>query len=163
MNGEEAGFWLFSLALYGQGDVQDACLRLQNEHGADVNLLLWCCWMAWDHGLIVEPPQIEAANARVKDWRENILKPLRTVRAAAKGEPESYEALKNAELIAERHAQALISADNNSHEEQAKETAGLRLSYAHQAMRNYLIQVLGLEDGAVSPSITVLLNGLRAL
>lgn len=163
MNGEETGFWLFSLALYGQEGVQEACLHLQDVHGADVNLLLWCCWLAWDYGHIAESPEIEAADARVKDWRDNIISPLRAVRAAAKEEVESYEALKNAELIAERHAQSLISANGDVYEAQSEVATGLRLSYAHQAMRNYLIQVLGLEDGEVSPSISALLNGLRTL
>ena len=37
-------FWDFSLAVWGREAVEPACLDLQERHGLDVNLLLFCGW-----------------------------------------------------------------------------------------------------------------------
>lgn len=163
MTDEAPGFWLFSLALYSQPDVEQSCLELQNRFNADVNLLLWCGWLAWDHGLIVTLEEIDGADSRVKDWRDSVLKPLRQARLAARGVDESYQALKEAELEAERHAQSLINQGCVIDEGVGEAALGMRLSQAHQAMRNYLVGWLGVEEGEASPHITQLLNGLKAL
>ena len=39
-------FWRFSLRFYRQPEVADACIRLQEEAGIDVNLLLFLLWHA---------------------------------------------------------------------------------------------------------------------
>ena len=39
-------FWEFSLAFYAPEPVGAACLSLQDRRGADVNILLLCCWLA---------------------------------------------------------------------------------------------------------------------
>ena len=36
--------WNYSLEIYRRPGVQDACLKLQDDMGADVNLLMYCCW-----------------------------------------------------------------------------------------------------------------------
>ena len=38
-------FWRFSLAVYGQDDVAQECLQLQQVGGIDINLLLFCAWL----------------------------------------------------------------------------------------------------------------------
>ena len=40
--------WEFSLSVYGKSGVPDACLTLQNSHCLDVNLVLFCLWLATD-------------------------------------------------------------------------------------------------------------------
>jgi uncharacterized protein (TIGR02444 family) len=45
-----AGFWDFSVRTYRTEGVPDACLSLQNDYGADVNMLLYCCWVGAVHG-----------------------------------------------------------------------------------------------------------------
>ena len=62
MTEEAPCFWLFSLALYGQSGVEPSCLELQNNFSADVNILLWCGWLAWDHGHIVTLDEIDGAD-----------------------------------------------------------------------------------------------------
>ncbi len=42
----EKPFWTFSLEFYGLPDVAPACLRCQDEAGADVNLILFVLWRA---------------------------------------------------------------------------------------------------------------------
>lgn len=162
MTEEAPGFWLFSLALYGSKGVEDSCLALQNQFDADVNLLLWCCWLAWDHGHIANHGDLGAADKRVATWRDEVLKPLRQARMAARGVDDSYQALKEAELEAERHAQALIH-EGFAVQSETSDAIGMRLSQAHQAMRNYLVGWLGVEEGEASPHIAQILNGLKAL
>ena len=38
-------FWSFSLAVYSDTAVQAECLDLQDRHGIDVNLLLFCAYV----------------------------------------------------------------------------------------------------------------------
>lgn len=162
MTGETPGFWLFSLAIYGRAGVEDSCLVLQNQFDADVNILLWCCWLAWDHGHIADQDDLNAADKRVENWRNEVLKPLRQARMASQGVEDSYQALKEAELEAERHAQALIH-EGLDVQGEVSDAIGMRLSHVHQAMRNYLVGWLGVEEGEASPHIAQILNGLKAL
>jgi uncharacterized protein (TIGR02444 family) len=38
---DDSGFWRFSLSFYGDEQVAEACLLLQDEAAADVNVLLY--------------------------------------------------------------------------------------------------------------------------
>lgn len=76
-------FWDFSLAAYGREGVADACIALQEAHGADVNILLFCAW-AGCNGVRLDRPQIEAACGAVREWHEEIVRPLRSVRRRLK-------------------------------------------------------------------------------
>ncbi len=76
-------FWDFSLATYGRDGVADACIALQEAHGADVNILLFCAW-AGCNGIRLDRAQIEAACETVRGWHEDIVRPLRSVRRRLK-------------------------------------------------------------------------------
>ena len=76
-------FWDFSLATYGREGVADACIALQEAHGADVNILLFCAW-AGRNGVRLDRAQIEAACETVRGWHEDIVRPLRSVRRRLK-------------------------------------------------------------------------------
>ena len=75
--------WDFSLATYGRDGVADACIALQEAHGADVNILLFCAW-AGRNGVRLDRAQIEAACETVRGWHEDIVRPLRSVRRRLK-------------------------------------------------------------------------------
>src|SRR5260221_9331531 len=77
-------FWAFSLDLYAHPDVAAACLRLQDEQGLDVNLLLLCCWLARSGRGRLGEGDLAAAEARAAPWRRDIIGPLRAVRRALK-------------------------------------------------------------------------------
>src|SRR5258708_35868944 len=107
-------FWAFSLALYARPGIADACLRLQDPHGLDVNLLLLCCWLA-RRGCRLSAADLAAAEARAAPLRARVLEPLRAARRALKTMPGSgaaalYAQLKQVELAAEREEQRLIIA-----------------------------------------------------
>jgi len=72
-------FWDFSVRTYREPGVADACLALQDEYGADVNLLLYCCWAGW-HKAALGQDVFEQALGFSQSWAENVVRPLRGVR-----------------------------------------------------------------------------------
>lgn len=79
----EGVFWAFSLAVYDRPGVAPACLALQDRHGLDVNLLLFCCW-ASAQGIGLDRHSLGAAEAAVASWRNQIVRPLRSLRQRLK-------------------------------------------------------------------------------
>lgn len=82
-------FWNFSVDLYAQPRVADACLDLQNTYGLDVNLLLFCHW----HGVnLGEFPQttVTLACEFSRTWRKEVVQPLRNVRQWMKLEEQPF-------------------------------------------------------------------------
>jgi uncharacterized protein (TIGR02444 family) len=99
---DAAAFWTWSLAIWPR--VEALALKLQEEHGADANLLLFCAWVGR-----LAPEELDRAEAAVSLWRDSAVLPLRRARRAAKGSP-LYAALKEVELAAEKFAQEQIVA-----------------------------------------------------
>ena len=103
--------WEYALALYGHPRVAEACLRLQDDFGADVCEILWECWLAYhDLGVGREAP---TALAPIRRWQQETTRPLRDLRRRLKPvatAPETStttlvelrETLKRAELMSER-------------------------------------------------------------
>ena len=60
MQNDDGRFWAFSLDVYGRPGVAPACLALQDRHGLDVNLLLFCCWAA-SQGVTLDQRTLAAA------------------------------------------------------------------------------------------------------
>lgn len=114
----ENPFWKFSLAVYGRAGVLQACLGLQASHGADVNLLLYVCWLS-SRGIVLSREDIAMAAAAVEDWHQDVVVALRRVRTGLKegyegldreiGEPYR-EKVKRMELEAEQLEQAMLFA-----------------------------------------------------
>ncbi|MDE2613288.1 MAG: TIGR02444 family protein [Burkholderiales bacterium] len=76
-------FWRFSLRVYRAGGVESACLALQDGCGADVNLLLFCGWLA-GRGWSLDRRRLRQAMARVGAWQSEVVVPLRAARRAHK-------------------------------------------------------------------------------
>lgn len=109
-------FWKFSLAVYGTPGVPDACLRLQDQSGADVNVVLYLLWLAVQ-GRELSEAQVRQAADSVDSWRAGVVVPLRTARRALKEPPallvsEAAATLRNKvkalELEAERLQQEAL-------------------------------------------------------
>jgi uncharacterized protein (TIGR02444 family) len=109
-------FWRFSLNLYRQAGVSDACIALQDDCGIDVNLLLFLLWLA-SEGRQVSPDEVKTFDDRVRSWRELTIIPIRDTRRKLKGaatlvEPGKQEAFRNKvktiELEAEQLQQAAL-------------------------------------------------------
>ena len=106
----DSPFWQFSLAFYARPGVADACLALQDETGADVNVMFYVLFLA---GQLRQIDRVDAAHidASIKAWREITVVPLRTLRRRLKTgiEPIAIadtealrSAIKRIELDAER-------------------------------------------------------------
>ncbi len=77
--------WTFSLAVYDQPGVAAACLGLQDRHGLDVNILLYCCW-AGVRGQPLTGPKLKRLEAAIAGWSTEVVHPLRAVRRRLKSE-----------------------------------------------------------------------------
>ena len=72
-------FWDFSIRTYRTEGVPDACLSLQNEHGIDVNMFLYCCWIAVRRGEFGDDLWNDAIEFST-EWANKLVKPLRFAR-----------------------------------------------------------------------------------
>lgn len=73
-------FWQFSLRTYWKPGVEQACLSLQDRDGADVNILLLCCWAAASGRGALGTRTLRAAMSSAKRWQTEVIEPLRAVR-----------------------------------------------------------------------------------
>lgn len=107
-----SNLWDFSLTHYARAGVADACLCLQDTHGVNVNLLLWCAWLE-AHGLRLDAARLSCAQQRIHAWDENYVAPLRQMRRRMKAEfsladeniEQVRQQIKQAELLAEKQVQ----------------------------------------------------------
>jgi uncharacterized protein (TIGR02444 family) len=107
----EADSWAFALRIYARPLVADACLRLQNEAGVDVMMLLFTAFAAVRHHVFLTTSEIRDLDEACRPWREQIVQPLRAIRGRLKSGPlpapgsetEPFRStIKAAELAAER-------------------------------------------------------------
>jgi len=79
-------FWKWMLSVYPRPGVSPALIALQDEAGLNVNVLLFCCWLACrSQRLTAEGAhEIERLNA---EWANAIVAPLRAVRRLLKTSP----------------------------------------------------------------------------
>ena len=111
-------FWSFSLAVYRGASVQAECLDLQDRHGVNVNLLLFCAYVGAAHGAVLPDAELRAARALVSAWHDEVVGRLRAARRALKpfaaasspgvSAAELRSTVKTAELEAERIEQAML-------------------------------------------------------
>jgi uncharacterized protein (TIGR02444 family) len=106
----ENPFWTFSLGIYSNKPVQEACIALQDRSGVDVNVMLYVLWLA-DQRWRLSIDDVRAVIGAVDSWRAEVVVPLRTARRALRTPPSAFdqpgvEALramvKKVELEAER-------------------------------------------------------------
>ncbi|MFQ5959052.1 MAG: TIGR02444 family protein, partial [Alphaproteobacteria bacterium] len=84
---------------------------LQDRHGIDVNMLLFCCWAGASGYGTLDEDDFSRALAVARPWQEEIIAPLRQVRERLKAaSPEAPE--KTAEAVRQRVAAAEIDAEH---------------------------------------------------
>lgn len=79
-----APFWDFSLRVYASDGVAPACLRLQERHDVDVNLLLFSLWLGEAGRAPADAGQLERLRTLVADWHVKVVKHLRSLRRLMK-------------------------------------------------------------------------------
>ena len=72
-------FWDFSVRIYRNDGVPDACLSLQNNNGVDVNQLLFCCWYAAYFGEFTDVIYKQSMQFS-EQWASHVVIPLRQAR-----------------------------------------------------------------------------------
>ena len=116
--GAGTAFWEFSLAVYARPGVPELLIDLQDRHGADVNLLLFCCWCGLAGRLPLDAGRLAEIDRQVADWRREVIGPLRALRRRMKGGvagvPEAAsepirEAIKRLEIDCERLEQMRLA------------------------------------------------------
>ncbi|MBC7781781.1 MAG: TIGR02444 family protein, partial [Proteobacteria bacterium] len=112
------GFWSFSLRLYARPEVPPACLALQDEGGADVNLVLFLLYLA-DRGRLLDATEIAGLERATRVWRVQVVEPLRNVRRVLKTDVDAFtqartaafrDEVKRIELGAEKLEQSTLEA-----------------------------------------------------
>ena len=92
-------FWDYSLAHYAQPGVAQCCLNYQDQYDANVNLLLFCCWLG-SCGIQLESEELEQARLHIGPWDCQVVQPLRRVRRFIATSPLLKNASFSSELIA---------------------------------------------------------------
>jgi uncharacterized protein (TIGR02444 family) len=99
--------------------VSEVCLSLQNDQGADVNMLLYCCWVGAAVGAF-DDELFSRASGYSARWAENVVIPLREARSWMKhtgctAEPtptedcmQLREQVKSVEFAAEKMQQQVL-------------------------------------------------------
>lgn len=109
--------WRFSLRVYAAPGVEEACLRLQDRYGANVNLILFCCWFGHAGYGEIGSARLSEVLAPVRQWHDKAVAPLRALRRTLKKDPlplsnNAVEPIRqkilDAELSTERALQALL-------------------------------------------------------
>jgi uncharacterized protein (TIGR02444 family) len=110
--------WSWSLKSYARPGFSAAAITLQDRHGLDVNLLLYCLWAGLVARVELGEPGLGTALATTVTWQRDVVMPLRAVRRSLKGESRGgsgmaaalRQRVADAELEAERGEQALLAA-----------------------------------------------------
>lgn len=77
-------YWQFSLRTYWKPGVEQACLRLQDRDGADVNVMLLCCWAAASGRGALGTRVLREAMKSTARWQKEVIAPLRSARRSLK-------------------------------------------------------------------------------
>jgi uncharacterized protein (TIGR02444 family) len=100
--------WPYALEVYGRPGVESLLLRLQDEQGQCVPLLLWSLWMAGG-GRPIDAAKAAACAELARAWQDAAVAPLRRLRRGLKAQSTTQQVqarirngVKALELEAER-------------------------------------------------------------
>lgn len=74
----------FSIAVYTAPGVEEECLSLQDDHGVDVNILLFCAYAAVVAQVLLSGQDLTNIDQEVAGLQDGVIAPLRTCRRAMK-------------------------------------------------------------------------------
>lgn len=112
---EHHPFWIFSLDVYRQKGIKEACLTLQDRCGININILLFCCWMAASGLGRLSRDELFVVMSAIQKWHGDITLGLRKLRVtlSKKNTKESLKSLRKAvladELLAEQVEQMILA------------------------------------------------------
>src|SRR5690606_4927966 len=97
-------FWYFSNRVYRLPLTRDTLLTLQDSHGLDANLPLFCCWYSHTRGRL-DPATLRQALDLSRPWAEQVVQPLRSARRWMKTSPLRHETAGDDDAMAIRQRQ----------------------------------------------------------
>jgi uncharacterized protein (TIGR02444 family) len=161
-----SSLWDFSLTHYARAGVADACLRLQDAHGVNVNLLLWCAWLE-EHGLTLDATRLGCAQKRIHAWDQNYVAPLRQMRRRMKAEfgvtdkdiERVRQQIKQAELLTEKQVQLWL--EEIAQHWHPTDARGHHPPATGDNLRFYL-QQLNVSDATIAEVVSLLAEGSSA-
>lgn len=125
-------FWEFSLKVYADDSVKKACLDLQDQFALNVNILLYCAWLAADKGILLNEQAFNTIAGTVSAWHNKVEK-VREIRRdlsnMGSGDvqvaPQAIQKVKNIEIASEYIEQTLLASIKlpRHHREANKELA----------------------------------------
>lgn len=71
-------FWNYSTQIWTLPEVESICLEMQNNFDANVNILLYCCWVG-DKKLTLSDDDLQMLLDTIQPW-QTMIKPLRDSR-----------------------------------------------------------------------------------
>lgn len=106
MTEEEEHPWAFAGRLFAQRDVEDACLYLQDDLGADVIVMLFFLWLGMA-GRKLKAGEMQETLDLAEPWQRSAIRPLRRLRREVRNLEEDrsreiYTAIKASELALEK-------------------------------------------------------------
>jgi len=84
MDFPKSEFWDFTLAVYGKQGVSPAVIALQDRHGLDVDILLFCCWTASTGRGALDAATVAKAREVADPWQAQVVNALRVIRRRIK-------------------------------------------------------------------------------
>jgi uncharacterized protein (TIGR02444 family) len=151
-------FWDFSLDFYGRARVAEACLKLQDSFGADVNIVLYCCWVAFEGAEKMEQAELFEIISAIEPWQSGVVQRLRHIRRDMKQDEkinlgelseQLRETIKKCELDGERIEQTILYQSGQREFSYPDTTIEEKSHTAETNMLKYLAIILGdrSEDG----------------
>ncbi|MCD6055288.1 MAG: hypothetical protein K0R12_250 [Gammaproteobacteria bacterium] len=113
--GRAAQFWRFSLGLYQSPEIKPQLLSFQKDYGTNINIVLFCCWIADTYQGTLTRAELLRATALLANWHAKITKRLQRLRNSLprKAANTCYqgfsEAILQDEIAAEKEEQALLA------------------------------------------------------
>lgn len=104
-------FWNYSWSHYSRPEVASLCLNYQYQAGANVNILLFCCWLG-SLDLGISQLELDEIKELIGDWDQQAVQPLRASRHFISGSALATDTLidmlKEAELASEQIVQTVL-------------------------------------------------------
>ncbi len=148
----ENPFWEFSLKFYGQDGVASSCLALQDSFDADVNIVLYCCWVAQEGAQELAPAELAEIITAIRPWQSGVVQRLRQIRRDMKQEEMMNfgalseplrQTIKECELEGEKIEQTILYQSGQSGFSVESMSSDEKAQNAAANLSNYLKMICG--------------------
>ncbi len=159
-------FWEFSCTLYERDGVAATLIDLQDRLGADVNVILYCCWTACTGRGPVPPDAFADLDEMLAPWRTHVTTRLRNIRRDIKehaqlitcpGAQVIRDAVLSIEVQSERVSQDCLQA-SAPQITRAHVDVSERLEEARSSLLGYLEFLIGRRQLTLPASLDQLIN-----